>query len=736
MPKPVPPPPLRPAFRTWLVATALLAGTVLLFSRVLGYGFINYDDPRYILNNAHVQAGFTWDSLAWAFADHADYWHPLTWLSHMLDWQWYGDSATGHHFTSIAWHAANAVLALLVFRRLTGAFWSSALAAAIFAWHPLRVESVAWVTERKDVMSGAFFLLTVWAYAAYAERRSANRPAGRAYALTLALFFGGLMSKPSLVTLPAVLLALDFWPLRRANSLSWTSLIVEKIPFAAMSAAIAVVTILMQQSEGAFRLQLSFGARAGNAVVSLVRYGYKLVWPFDLAIVYPHPGWWPAWKIAGATVAVLLVTVLAWRQRHRRPWLAVGWIWYLALLVPSIGLLQVGPQAMADRYTYLATTGPVLALLVTLQEWATAPRTRYALGALGAAAVAGLAARTWDQEGLWRDPVDLYQHALAVTERNDIAHDYLGYTFLMHGRTEEAVREAQLAIDLAPRTAVPHYTLGVAYRQQNRVDDAIRELRTALAIDPNDADTAYRLGALLVATHQMEEATRVLRVALKAQPDFIALQLGLAAASLQHREPEAALAKCQIVFALDEHQAGALFLAGQAFLQLQRTDAARATFRYLLQWHPRHAGAHLALGRILLADNGPEAAAAEFRAALATDPNQPAALYELGRIEDQRGQADAAAAHYERAATSAPDDPAIARAWGRALAQQQRFVEAARQLERAVKNQPQDASAHAELGYLLWLAGDRGRAIAEWEKALALDPAIPGLRERLARIRH
>ncbi len=735
MAQPTPRRPVRPALRTWAIATVLLAGTILLFSRVLAYGFINYDDPRYILNNPHVRAGLAWDSIVWAFTGRADYWHPLTWISHMLDWQLYGEAAGGHHLTSVFWHAINAILAFFVFRRLTGAEWTSALAAALFAWHPLRVESVAWITERKDVMSGTFFLLTLWAYAAYAERRRDNRRAWPAYALTLGLFLGGLMAKPSLVTLPAVLWLLDYWPLCRAERTSRIALAMEKIPFCVLSVAIAIVTVAMQRDSGAFTLHLPLGARAGNAAVSVVRYVAKFFWPSDLAIIYPHPGWWPAWQVLGAVLLIVAVTAGAWWQRRQRPWLVVGWLWFLVMLLPSIGLVQVGPQAMADRYTYLATLGIELALLWTLRDWTSQNRWRWILASLGVVALAGGAARTWQQEALWRDPLTLYRHATAVTVQNDVAHAYLGYTLLGLHRLDEAAREAQLAGQIAPRNTVAHYTLALVRSQQGQLDAARTEFRATLEIDPNDVDAAYQLGALLAGQGKLTEAAPYLQIVARNQPGFVASQLALATVALQHGQPEAARAKCRIVFALEPNQPGALYLAGESFAQQGLTEAALATFQELLRQQPRHAAGQAGMGRLLLDAGQIETAAEHFRAALAADPNAAGALYGLARAEEQLGAATEAAAHYERAATLAPDDPLIVHAWAQTLARQHRFGEAAIQLRRAVQLRARDAGLHAEYGYDLLLSGQRAEAAEQWEMALQLDPSLPGLRERLERLR-
>jgi hypothetical protein len=422
--------------RAAVVSALLFFGTVLLFSRALRCGFVNYDDPTYVTANAQVQGGLTWAGVVWAFTSPSDYWHPLTWLSHMLDWQLYGPAAFGHHLTSVLWHALNAVLAFLLFRRLGAGLWLGVFAAALFAWHPLRVESVVWVTERKDVMSGSFFLLTLLAYARYVDCRRLGRPWRRAYLLTIACFAAGLMSKPMLVTLPLILLILDFWPFARLPSPAALRLpLLEKVPFFALAGAAAVATVLMQRHTGAFVLDLPLADRAGNAVVSVARYLGKFLWPFDLIVCYPHPGSWPPPAVLAAAALALGLSWLAWRERFRRPWIAAGWLWFLVTLLPVIGLVQVGFQALADRYTYLSLLGIEVALLWSLpglsllRAWGRA--------AIAAIVLAACAARTWDQQGVWRDSVSLFTHATAVTDRSDVAEDFLASALFAADRLDD-----------------------------------------------------------------------------------------------------------------------------------------------------------------------------------------------------------------------------------------------------------------------------------------------------------
>lgn len=725
--------------RTWLVGCALFAGTVLLFLRAHDYGFSNYDDPRYITENPHVQAGLTGASVAWAFVGKSDYWHPLTWVSHMVDWELHGADAGGHRLTSVLWHALNAVLAFLVLRRLTGAFWTSALSAAVFAWHPLRVESVIWISERKDVMSGCFFLLTLWAYAAYVARRSSGRSAWRWYLLTLGCFVGGLMSKPVIVTLPLVLLALDFWPLQRGRG-AWPmravrDLVVEKLPFFALSAAIAVVTVVMQRHEGAFVLELPLGARIANAFVSFWRYVGNFFWPADLTPFYPHPGTWPAAIVVAAVAATLVTVIAAWRLRGSQPWVATGLVWFAAMLLPVIGVVQVGFQAMADRYMYLPTLGLQLALFWAGRGFAPRLRARSWLAPATAVALAAFALRTWDQQATWRDPVTLLQHAVAVTERNPFAEGFLAYTLVGAGRLDDAERHVRRALALEPRNNTAHYALAEIRTQQGRIDDAIASYREVLRLKPGDPDSEYKLGALLLRQGDTDAGLAHLKAAVERHPDFLAVNLHAAAADLQRGDAASALARYRLALALDAENVEAQFGSGIAQRQLGRFDEALAHFEAVLRSDAAHAPAHLETGLIHLERGRSVQALEHFRAALQIEPTFALAHLGLGRAAEQHGDTAEATAAFTRALELAPDNAQVHRVWADTLSRRRQFADAARHYRHAVDLQPGDAEARVGLGFALLLSGRRDQAIAQWEEALRLRPDFPGLRERLEKTR-
>ena len=632
-----------PALRVRAVCLGLFLGTLLLFSRAMSFGFTNYDDPRYLTNNPHVQAGLTWEGLRWACTGKVDYWHPLTWISHMVDWQLYGDRAYGHHLTSALWHALNAVLVFLVARRLTGAFWTSALCAALFAWHPLRVESVVWITERKDVMSGFFFLLTVWIYTGYAEKHRANDASAlRYYGLTLGAFACGLMCKPTLVALPVVLVLLDFWPLRRFASAAgaapaeksatwstsarpWMGLLLEKVPLFLLSAAASVVTILLQEDTGAFTLSLPFSARLANAVVSVPRYLGKFFWPFNLTVCYPHPGHWPAAGVGAAGALVLAITGVAFWQWRSRPWLLTGWFWFLAMLLPVIGLVQAGFQAMADRYTYLPIIGLQLALLWMLRDVTLLGVTRWMRIGLAGLILAGCAARTWNQEKTWRNPITLFEHALAVTERNDMAHFFLGATLFAEGRINEAELHAKRAVEINPNYAADYDLLGDIQVKQGRIAEACDSYHRVLQLDPRNAKADYDLGFLLLLQNQPEQAAVHFQSAVRSQPESISAYLGLAQVeTMLGRLPQACDHFRKAISLQPKSPAAHLGLA-LALEQLGRTDEALASYTTATQLSPGDAAAHVKIGIILLNRNQPAEARSHFEIAAKNQPNFGAA---------------------------------------------------------------------------------------------------------------
>jgi len=521
--------------RTLPIAVLLALATLLAYWPVVQCGYLNLDDDLYVTANPAVWGGLTLAGARWALtATHAGLWHPLTWLSHMLDVQLYGSNPAGHHATNLLLHVANVVLLLLVLVRTTGALWPSAAVAALFALHPLRVESVAWVAERKDLLSGLFGLTTIWAYARYAERPHAGRYA--LVALSLAL---GLMAKPMLVTLPLVLLLLDRWPLRRGTSLR---LVVEKMPLLALAAAAGIMEMVAAQRAGAVGHLARFPleARLANALVSYARYLGKTLWPSGLAVFYPYPSAWPAPQLAGAAGLLMAVTLLAIVQMRRRPYLLVGWLWFLGMLFPVSGVVQAGSQAMADRFTYL----PLIGLFVMaawggqdlLARWPVRPPV---LAACAVALLLALGCTTWRQVGYWHDSTRLFTHALEVTSANWLAHNNLGDALAREGKLEEATRHIAESIRLEPSNPDAHYNLGVVLHRQGRPAEAIAHYREALRLAPDYPNAHNNLGVALLDGGEVEQAIGELQQAFLMHQDAgTHFNLGLALAK-QGRTDEA-----------------------------------------------------------------------------------------------------------------------------------------------------------------------------------------------------
>src|SRR6266513_4169950 len=422
---------LRPPWLTIVICLFLAALTWLVFGQTLRHDFINYDDPRYVYENTKITSGVSLSGIAWAFTHiHSMNWHPLTTISHMLDCQVYGLKPGGHHFTNVLLHIVAAILLFLALQEMTGTFWNSAFVAAVFAIHPLRVESVAWIAERKDVLSGVFFMLTLLAYVYYVRLPRVAR-----YLLVLFVFACGLMSKPMLVTLPFVLLLLDYWPLARIEGQFWKR-VLEKIPLIALSAASSVTTFLVQKGAVGHTEELPIFERINNAVVSYVLYIWQMLWPVDLAVFYPHPeNRLPSWEIVSCLVLLACATVVAIALRKRRPYLITGWLWYLGMLVPVIGLVQVGWQGRADRYTYLPQIG--LYIMVAWSAFDLTAPLRYQRAIVDGMAAVVLGALVWAasvQASYWRNSETLWTHALAVTPSNDVAENNLGIVLLSQSR--------------------------------------------------------------------------------------------------------------------------------------------------------------------------------------------------------------------------------------------------------------------------------------------------------------
>jgi len=498
--------------RDLLIVLFLTLVTGAVYWQVGQYEFISYDDPDYVTGNRVVQQGLTKEGVAWAFGNlHGErtYWHPVTWLSHMLDCQWFGLKPGAHHLVNVLLHVINAILVFFLFKRMTGAVWRSAVVAALFALHPLQVDTVAWVSERKNVLSTMFCLLTLGAYVRYVARPGLVR-----YLDVLLFFILGLMSKPTLVTLPCVLLLLDCWPLGRLkifksggagvkpattagpgvnpqspvrqSSVGW--LLLEKLPLFVLAIALSIVTILAHRGLGMGSYEvhrLPMRLRVENAFVSYARYVGKAIWPAKLSILYPHPGVWPASQVAGSAAFVLAVTGAALWNLKRRPSLAVGWFWFLGVLVPAIGLVQVGVQAMADRFAYVPLIGLFVLIVWGVSDWASAWRQgKIVLGIATGAALGACALLTSLQLRHWQNSITLFEHVVRVTTNNSAAQNFLSIYLLAAGKPDEALFHVSEALRMRPEVPQFWFQRGEVFAAQHKPAEAIEQYRQAAQLNP------------------------------------------------------------------------------------------------------------------------------------------------------------------------------------------------------------------------------------------------------------
>jgi tetratricopeptide (TPR) repeat protein len=573
----------RPVAGLCLVLAAI---TFAVFGQTAGFGFVNFDDDLYVYDNAKVAGGLSLRGLAWVFT-HADcsLYHPLTMLSLMADYQLHGLHAGGYHLTNVLLHTASVILLFLILRQMTGALWRSAFVAAVFAIHPLRVESVAWVAERKDVLSGFFFMLTLGAYVHYVR----NPKSVARYLMVATAFVLALLSKPTVVTLPFVLLLLDYWPLQRVEPRKLSGLVLEKLPLLALAAGACVLTVLAAGKEIASNDNFSMPARIGNTVVSYAVYLRQMVWPEGLAVFYPQPDkGYPLWTVALSFLLLALMTggVLAFRRKRR--WLLAGWLWYLAMLTPMIGMVQAGTFAHADRMTYLPQIGIYMAVTWLAAEWRVS---RVALGSLMTGVLAVLMVCAWQQTAYWQNSKTLWTHTLACTTDNATAHNNLGIHLLEEGRVDEALLHFQAALQIRPGYADGHFNLGLALRQEGRVDEAISQYQNALQIRPRYAAAHNNLGLAFLQKGKVDEAIAHFQNALQIKPGYADAHFNLGNALQQKGRVDEAISQYQEGLQSKPDSAPGQCVLGIALLQKGRVDEAISHLQKALQIDPGYAPA-------------------------------------------------------------------------------------------------------------------------------------------------
>jgi protein O-mannosyl-transferase len=663
-----------------LVICALLAlVTLAVYWPVFQCEFVNYDDPYYVTGNPQVRAGLTWAGLCWAFTTRYCFnWYPLTWISHMLDCDWYGLEPAGHHATSLLLHIANTVLVFLMVRRMTGAQWRSAFVAALFALHPMHVESVAWVAERKDVLSTFFVLLTIRAYLRYAEKPERGR-----YLAVAGLFALGLMAKPMLVTLPCLLLLLDFWPLRRMpatvrafgrdvilaepslatqnRSTPLGRLVLEKLPLLALSVVSSAITLSARaEPVGAGGSVGSIAGRLGSAVVAYGRYLAKMLWPANLVVYYPQPRAWPAGYLVLAAAVVAGLSILAVWQLRKRPYLFTGWFWFIGTLVPVIGLVQFWMQSLADRYTYIPSIGLFLALAWGGYDLAKQWSIPTSLTGVAAALVVAMCIPlTHTQLGYWRNSTALFEHALQLTSNNFVAEYNLGVTFFERGQLDPAVQHFARACGIMPEYAEAQRSLGQTLLLQGKFEEAIGPSRAALRRDPDSAAAHYVLGTALGRRGDLAEARPHLEAALHLAPTFWEAHDELGVVLMKQGDVPGAQAHFTEALRLSPMNAEVCNHLAALLKQSGRTKEAVTLYRQVLDLNPQMPEALNALAWILATypdrdvRNGEEAVSLAERACQLTAYQEPRFVGTLGAAYAEAGRFEEAVTAAEKAEASA-----------------------------------------------------------------------------------
>jgi protein O-mannosyl-transferase len=659
-----------------IVCFTLAVMTLVVYWPLTSYPFINFDDNDYIVGNAHVTSGLTWKNIIWAFqSGEAANWHPLTWVSHMIDCDLYGLNPGGHHLTNLLFHIANTLLLFLLLKQTTRAMWRSAFVAALFAWHPLHVESVAWASERKDVLSAFFWMLTLLAYARYVKK-----PSIVTYLLALLLFACGLMSKPMVVTLPFVLLLLDFWPLNRLclfdlrgesnlenilaqnpTAKNWARvaflLIVEKIPFFALAIAVSVITFLVQKNAGAF-WESAFPLRMANATLAYVRYLSKLFWPTDLAIVYPYPHHWPALLVAGAALILIAWSFLFIFRIRQNPYLVVGWFWFLGTLVPTIGIVQVGAQSMADRYTYIPSIGLFILVVWCVNDffdlW---PDWKKFLPLAGGVVLAGCLAVTSLQLKYWQDGIQLFLRAIAVTTDNYVAYNTLGKAFEMSGQKDRALFLYSETVRLEPRYPQGQFNLAMSLLEYGKTDQALAHLKIAANLAPHDPDIQYDLGTYFSQHNQLEEAAHCFNIALGDQPEFPEARNALGSVLSRLGKLDEAILQFSEAVRLKPDFAMAHLNWAMTLIKQKKTAQAIPHFADAERLKSDDSETHFNFGLALLDNHQPAEAAAQFSEELRLEPNEIKAHYHLALALQQQNKLLEAVAHYRATLRLTPNFP-------------------------------------------------------------------------------
>ncbi len=686
-----------------LIIISLTIVTALVFYQVRDHEFLSVDDYVYVTNNIHVKKGLTVDNVIWAFTTtYANFWHPLTWLSHMLDNELYGLNPSGHHITNLLLHIINTVLLFLVMLKMTSHIWQSAFVAALFTLHPLHVESVAWVAERKDVLSALFWFLTMWAYLLYAKNPGVGR-----YLLTLAFFVLGLMAKPMLVTLPFVLLLLDHWPLERLRAgiskKEIYSLVLEKIPMILLSGIFSVSVYLAQEGGKAVATLdvLPMKLRIANGLVSYMKYISKTLWPSDLSIFYIHPmsslQWW---QYIGAALALCLITAFVLKKIKTFPWLSTGWFWYLGTLLPVIGLVQVGSHAMADRYTYIPIIGLFIAFAFTVKplwERMNVKVSNTLLWTTGIVIISLLSTVTWLQVKHWRNNFTLYERAIAVNNNNYLARNNLGHALSAAGRIGEAKIHYRKALDVKPDYIDALNNFAAAFIKENNFPEALAYIEEVLALEPDNISALTNLGTLLIREGRETEAANVFSKALAIKPDVAELHNNM----------------------------------GYLLTRLGRMDEGAGHFTEALRLRPDYSEAMSNLGFVLMKSGNPKEAVAYLGQALSINPNDSKAHYNMALAMLSLNRPDKAEKHFRESIIREPENGELHYQLGNLYLMQKRFEESMIQYQIAIQYGRESYDVHNNIGIVYASTGDFKNAITHFKKSLYMNPEFDEAKKNL-----
>jgi Flp pilus assembly protein TadD len=700
-----------------LISLFLIVVNLVVFGQVRNHEFINLDDTIYVTENQQVKSGLTLRGLEWAFTKvHAGHWHPITWLSHMLDCQLFGLKSGRHHLTNMFFHIASTLLLFLVFKRMTGALWRSGFVAALFALHPLHVESVAWVSERKDVLSTFFLMLTIWMYAVYIERPRLNR-----YLMVLLFFVLGLLSKPMLATLPFVLLLLDYWPLGRFQPAQpiknpklptskpvepWDQmstvlrLVWEKTPFFILSAVSIILTIFAAErgeaiaTLDAYRLEM----RIANALVSYVSYIGKMIWPSHLSVFYPYPKTLPPWEVVGAFLFLISLTLLVIHAGRKRPYFRVGWFWYIGTLVPVIGLIQVGAQAMADRFTYIPSIGLFLMVSYGVPNLLAGWRYhRIVLSISAGFLISIFIILTKSQVRHWQNDITLFEHSLKVTTNNYLSHNNLGVALYHHGRIQEAIDHFTAALRIKSDYAEAHNNMGSALERQGKSQVAIAHYAEALRIKPGSIKVHKNLGTFLLRQGKTQEAIDHFTEVLRIEPDDVEVLNNL----------------------------------GTLLFRQGKTQEAILHFNKALRIKPNYVEAHNSLGIAFGSQGMGREAIASFTEALRIKPDSAEVHNNLGTLLFRQGKAQEAIAHFTEALRIQSDYAEAHNNLGIAFGSQGKAQEAIAHFVKALQLKPDYAEAHVNLGLAYMMIGNKGLALEEYKILKMIDPDLASRLYRL-----